>query len=124
MEKSSKPNTKFISLFKGLMFAYIVTALILLLLSFLLLKFNIPSGVISVAIVFTYIISNFLGGFIVGKVVDAKKYIWGLFLGIFYFIIIMIISIALNHNTSLPFMNMIIVFAICSLSGMVGGMLS
>ncbi|HHT98434.1 MAG TPA: TIGR04086 family membrane protein [Clostridiales bacterium] len=124
MDKSLRSNTKFISLFKGLIFSYIVTAVIILLLSFLSLKLELPNIVLSGGIVLSYILSTFLGGLIVGKVVDVKKYLWGFLLGVFYFMIIMIISIAINKATGLPLANMFVVFVLCSLSGMIGGMVS
>lgn len=124
MEKGKARDTKFITLFKGVILSYFITAIFLILLSFALLKFNISKGIINGGIVITYIISNFLGGYIVGKVVEAKKYIWGMFLGILYFTILMLVSMAINKGNSLPTTNMLVVFIICSISGMIGGMLS
>lgn len=47
MDKSLRPNAKFISLFKGLIFSYIITAVIILLLSFISLKVELPNIVLS-----------------------------------------------------------------------------
>ncbi len=124
MDKTVHQNTKMFAVLKGLLFSYIITAFILLLLSFLLLKLDLPSAVISGGIIVAYIISTFVGGFFVGKKAEQKKFIWGLIMGVFYFIILMVVSIAMNNAEPLPLGNLLTAFLICSLSGMAGGMIS
>lgn len=124
MDKTVGQNTKMFAVLKGLLFSYIITAFILLLLSFLLLKLDLPSAVISGGIIAAYIVSTFVGGFFVGRKAEQKKFIWGLIMGVFYFIILMIVSIAMNKAEPLPLGNLLTAFLICGLSGMVGGMIS
>ena len=124
MDRIIRPNTKLLAIVKGLFFSYIVTALILLLLSILMLKVDLPGAVVSGGIIAAYIISNFVGGFLVGKKAEMKKFLWGLLLGIFYFILLMVISLAINKAEPLPLGNLMTALVICGLSGMVGGMLS
>ena len=74
MEKS-----KTIFLVVKVLFAmYIVTGLILLLLTALLYKFDIGENVINLGVIVVYIISGFLGGFILGKVKKTRKFLWGM----------------------------------------------
>jgi putative membrane protein (TIGR04086 family) len=117
-----RQNTKMFALLKGLLFSYIITAFILLLLSFLMLKLDLSSAVISGGINFAYILSAFIGGFFVGKKMEQKKFLWGLVMGVFYFIVLMLISLLMNRVTPLPMGSLLTVFIICGLSGMVGGM--
>ncbi|MBP1755405.1 MAG: hypothetical protein H6Q59_1803 [Firmicutes bacterium] len=124
MDKAIRQNTKMFAVLKGLLFSYIITAFILLLLSFLLLKLDLSSAVISGGVIFAYIISTFIGGFFVGKKAEQKKFIWGFVMGVFYFIILMVVSIAMNRAEPLPLGNLLTAFLICGLSGMVGGMIS
>lgn len=124
MDKTIRQNTKIVTLLKGLLLSYIITAFILLILSFLMLKLDLSGTVISVGIQFVYIISAFAGGFFVGKKVEQKKFLWGLVMGIFYFIVVMLISIFLNRSTPLSLSSLLIVFVISTLSGMIGGMIS
>ena len=71
MEKS-----KTIFLVVKVLFAmYIVTGLILLLLTALLYKFDIGENVINLGVIAVYIISGFLGGFILGKVKKTRKFL-------------------------------------------------
>ncbi len=124
MEKTMRQNTKIFTMLKGLLFSYIITAFVLLILAFLMLKLDLSGTVFSGGIHFAYIISSFIGGFFVGKKVEQKKFFWGLIMGVFYFIIIMLISLLMNRVTPIPMGSLFTVFAICGLSGMLGGMIS
>ncbi len=124
MDKTFRHNTKFIYMLEGLLFSYVITAFVLLILSFLMLKLDLSSGVISGGINFVYIISAFAGGFFVGKKTEQRKFLWGLLIGIFYFIILMLISLMMNRVSPLPLGNLFTAFIISSLSGMLGGMIS
>lgn len=124
MDKAFRQNTKIIYLLKGLLFSYIITAFTILLLSFLMLKLNLPSAVISGGINFIYILSAFTGGFYIGKKVEQKKFLWGLVMGILYFIVLMIVSLIIGRVTPYSMVSIFTVFIISSLSGMLGGMIS
>lgn len=124
MDKIFHRNTKWMALLKGLLFSYIITAFMLLLLSFLMLKLDLPSMIISGGINFAYIISAFIGGFFVGKKAEQKRFIWGLVLGVFYFVILLLISLMMNRVSPIPLGSLFTVFIICGLSGMLGGMIS
>lgn len=124
MDKAFRQNTKIIYLLEGLLFSYIITAFVLLLLSFLMLKMDLSGAVISGGINFAYILSAFAGGFFVGKKAEQKKFLWGLAMGVFYFIVLMIVSLLMNRVSPLPLGSLFTVFIISSLSGMLGGMIS
>lgn len=124
MDKIFNQNTKLIVLLKGLLISYIITAFMLLLLAFLMLKLDLPSIVFSGGINFAYSISAFTGGFFTGKRIEQKKFIWGLIMGIFYFVILLLISLMMNRVSPMPFGSLSTVFIICGLSGMLGGMIS
>ena len=124
MDKVFCQNTKMLAIIKGLLFSFIITALILLLLSFLMLKLDLSGVVFSGGINFAYIVSTFIGGFFVGKKTEQKKFLWGLVMGICYFIIWLLVSLMMNRVSPLPLGSMFTVFIICGLSGMLGGMMS
>ncbi len=124
MDKVFRHNTKIIYLLEGLLFSYLITAFVLLILSFLMLKMDLSGTVISGGINFVYIISAFAGGFFVGKKTEQKKFMWGLAMGVIYFIILMLVSLLMNRESTLPMGNYLTVFIISSLSGMLGGMIS
>jgi putative membrane protein (TIGR04086 family) len=124
MDKIFHQNAKLLVLLKGLLISYIITAFMLLLLSFLMLKLDLPSMIISGGINFAYIISAFIGGFYVGKKIEQRKFIWGLVMGVFYFIVLLVISLMMNRVSPMPLGSLFTVFIICGLSGMLGGMIS
>ncbi len=124
MDKITRQNTKLFAVLTGLLFSYIITAFILLLLSFLMLKVNLPGAGISAGIIAAYIISNLIGGFLVGKKAEQKKFVWGLVMGVFYFVILMLVSLLMNRAEPMPLGNLLTALIVCGMSGMVGGMLS
>lgn len=124
MNKTFSQNNKFLYVLEGLLFSYIITALLLLVISFLMLNLDLSGAVISGAINIAYIISTFMGGFFVGKKAEQKKFICGLVVGVFYFIILMLVSLLMNRVGPLPLGSLLTVFIITSLSGMLGGMIS
>ena len=124
MDKILHQNNKFAPFIKGLLFSYIVTAFMLLLLSLLMLKLDLPGAVISGGVNLAYILSTFVGGFFVGKKLEQKKFLWGLVMGVLYFLVLMLVCLMMNSNTPLPLGGLFTVLMICGLSGMFGGMIS
>jgi len=124
MNRTAAQNKKFIFILEGILFSYIITALLLLIISFLMLKFDLSGTVLSAVINVTYIISTFMGGFFVGRKTEQKKFIWGLVVGVFYFIILMLVSLLMNRVSPLPIGSLLTVLVITSLGGMLGGMIS
>lgn len=117
-------NIKISSLIKSLILSYVITLLILILLSFLLLKFQLSESVISIGITMSYVISCFTGGYVAGKMSSSRRFLYGLLLGTVYFIFLTLISIALNKGFQSNAGHFISVMLMCSLSGMLGGMLT
>lgn len=124
MEKIIHRNSRVIVLLRVLLVTYLVTGLLLTLLSFIMLKTNVQNGVLLGGIIVTYIVSTLLGGFLLGKGAETKRFLWGLGLGLVYFIVLMIISILTNSIMGMELSKGIMVMAICLVSGMIGGMLS
>lgn len=124
MEKIQGGQNKIVAVLKSLFFSYIITAIFLLLLALILYKLEPSIIVIRVGIILSYLISSFLGGIFVGKSTKEKKFLWGIIVGMLYFLIILLISFAMNQSILDKVGSMITVFAMCSLGGMLGGMVS
>ena len=112
------------ALLKSLLASYLLTGILLLILAFIMLKLSPSNDTIQIGIVFSYIFSSFVGGLLMGKQMKVKRFLWGVLLGICYFIVIFLISILLNKNVLIQGMELITVFSMCGLGGMLGGMLS
>lgn len=124
MEQTKLSRRKILSVVKALLAAYGVTAVLLLILALLLLKLNLSEGIVAIGIMATYLISCFLGGFLLGKGVRKNKFLWGLILGVVYFVLLIILSGIASPGNFGGFGRMISTFLLCVAGGMVGGMLS
>lgn len=117
-------SMKLISLLKSLVISYIVTGIMLLVIAFSLYKFDITEGTINLLITAVYVVSSFVGGFAVGRMVQEKKFLWGLILGIAYAVVIMLVSFVVNGTIDFTATSAIYQTALCVGGGMLGGMLS
>lgn len=109
---------------KSLLCAYIVTGILLLILTLLLYKPGLSEENINAGIILTYVISTFSGGFVIGKLTGARKFLWGLLLGVVYFLLLTLISLGIYHSLQSDLMNLTTTFLLCAGGGMLGGMIS
>ncbi len=124
MDKTIHHNSKVIIILRDLLISYIITGLLLLLLSFFMLKLDLSNKVLSGGIIVTYILSNFIGGFLLGKSAEQKRFLWGLGMGALYFVTLILISILTSPIAALEGGRITSVMLICIFSGMLGGMVS
>ena len=126
MEKSQSGNskTKVLAVFKSLILSYGITALVLLLLAFLLYKFHISEQIVNAGIIGIYVLSCFLGGLYIGKKMGNRKFMWGFLQGLLYFLLLVIVSMIFNKTPISYSQQLVIALAVCVAGGTVGGMLS
>ena len=109
---------------KSLLCAYVVTGIMLLILTLLLYKAGLSEENVNAGIILTYVISTFAGGFVIGKLTGVKKFLWGLLAGIMYFVLLLLISLGVYHSVQGELMNLLTTFLLCAGGGMLGGMVS
>ena len=105
-----------------LLLAYVLTGLLLLLLAFLLYRFQMGSGAVSASIDAIYFISALFAGVLAGKKAKTRRFLWGTLMGALYFLVLAALSLASgmgNGNTGI-FPS----FLFCVAGGCVGGILS
>ena len=124
MGKREIYTEKVIFITKCMLMAYILTAGLLLLLAFMLYRFGLSEKVVSICIIAIYIVVTFLAGMLAGKKAGKRRYLWGLAMGITYYMILVIVSMIVNKGAQAVAGNMATVFFLCAGSGMMGGMLS
>ena len=73
---------------KGIVLAYFLSALALVVLSFVMYKWDVSESVIRGGILFAYVFSCFIGGMAVSRQHNERKYLWGLLMGAIYFVIL------------------------------------
>ena len=85
---------------------------------------HIDEQKVTMGIIAIYVVSTFAGGWIMGKLVGEKRFFWGLLLGIIYFALLLLVSVAVNHNLSSNGTNIVTTMILCAGGGMIGGMVS
>lgn len=123
MEKKLQNDIKGVWMLKALLASYIVTSILLLLLTFLLYKFDLDEKKVQAGIIVVYVVSTFAGGLIIGKLAKVRRFVWGMILGILYFLMLFLISMGV-YRTVQGGAEMAIAFALCAAGGMLGGMTS
>lgn len=109
---------------KCLLFSYVLTAGLLLLLALLLYRFSLQEKIVNIGIIVIYIAVTFLAGLLAGKRAGSRKFLWGLCMGTLYFAVLALVSLAVNRSIADVATNFVTVFCLCAGSGMLGGMLA
>ena len=122
--KGQGMEKKAVDILKALLCAYVMTGILLLILTVLLYKAGLSEENINAGIILTYVISTFSGGFVIGRLAGVKKFLWGLLLGIMYFVLLLLISLGIYHSLQSDMMNLVTTFLLCAGGGMLGGMVS
>ncbi len=109
---------------KALLCAYIMTGILLLVLTLLLYKAGLSEGNVNAGIILVYVISTFSGGFVMGKLAGNRKFLWGLLSGVVYFLLLLLISAGIYHSLQSDAAALATTFLLCAGGGMLGGMIS
>ena len=123
MENMQK-NIKVIWWIKSLLASYIVTGILLLVLTFFMYKFELNEKIVSAAIVGLYVVSTLIGGMIIGKLTKSKRYLWGMVLGIIYFVLLLLITLGVYRTLNGDSVSIVTSLILCAGGGMTGGMIS
>ena len=111
-------------LLKTLLFSYILTGAFLALLAFLLYKVGLTESIVSIVIIAIYVAATFFAGFVTGKRLKNRKFLWGLLMGSAYFLVLLGISMVLGEPAGHLGDSVATTLVLCAAGGMLGGMLS
>ena len=109
---------------KNMLISYLLTAGLLLLLSLLLYRFGLSENIVSIGITGIYVLATFLSGFLAGKREQTKRFLWGLLMGLLYFLLLTAVSLIVEHSSFSLGRGFITTLILCCAGGMLGGMLS
>ena len=123
MERKKENETRIGWFIKSLLAAYVVSCMMLFLLSFLLYKFDLSEQTVQIGIILTYILSAFVGGFVMGKKVKTRRFLWGMAAGILYFAFLACISFGV-YRSAFQGTECLLALVFCTAGGMAGGMMS
>lgn len=108
---------------KGFLVSFVLTAILLVVVAFVLYQTKAFVEHMGGAILLVYAIASFVGGMIFSAQKDSRHYLMGGLFGLAYFIIIYGVSAVWNKSISAMFPAMLTTLLVCILAGMLGGML-
>ncbi len=109
---------------KVVLLEYVLTALLLLLVTVLLYRVGLSEKATLLCVRMIYVVVNLIGGLFIGKAAGSKKFLWGTITGISYFAVISGVSILIHKGFYMEIQTSVIAFLLCLAGGLVGGMLS
>lgn len=124
MENVRKHENIMLKVLGTLLCMYVITGAALLLLAFLLYRLQLQEKAVSIGIMVIYVLSGLVGGFLAGKKMKTRRFLWGIFMGAVYFIILLAGSVILNRGLDAGAVHIITTLVMCMAAGMIGGMLS
>ncbi len=123
MLKVSSHSKPFI-LARSLIISYILTGTLLLGLALLMYKSSLTTKQVSLGINAIYMVACFVGGFLNAKACGSRRLIWGLVMGLLYFILLFGITLLFYHKISQGMVHFFTVLALCTAGGILGGIIS
>lgn len=111
-------------LLKTLFITYLLTGILLFSLAFILYKLRLSNTQVQTGVYLIYILSSFLGGFLAGKKMKSRRFLWGMLMGALYFLVLFLVSSLSGRPLESGFSYLLLVLGICLSGGTAGGMLS
>lgn len=109
---------------RSLFVSYIFTGIVLFVLAFAMYKLNLSEQIVEIGISSIYILATALGGYLIGKAMKSKKYLWGFLVGFFYAAIILVTSLVVNKGMDMISVHGLSTIFLCLGGGTFGGMIS
>lgn len=107
---------------KSLLISFIVTGVLLVLLSFLLYKMRWSADQIQIGIILVYVISNIFGGHLLASKIGHQRFFWGVLFAFSYFCILLLISLAVNGSFMSDATQAVKALILCMAGGIVGSL--
>ena len=113
--KKSGDALRFLIILVGML---VVSALVLAVVTAFMLKGHMTAGIISGGVIAAY------GGFCIGQVKGRQKFLWGLLIGLCYFLVLFLTGKMIYHSGADFGFQTVSSGMICAVAGMIGGMLA
>ncbi len=117
-------KNKPLSLIRSLFVSFVLSGILLLALSFLLYKLRLSKNQIQAGVYIVYGLACLAGGFLTGKQIRIRRFLWGGLSGVLYFAVLLALSLLLNQGIHSGLPGILISLAVCAGAGLIGGMLS
>lgn len=122
--KKMKKKKWIVSVMGALLWSFLMTGMLLAAAAFLLWKTDLSQNMQKIIVLILYVLSAGTGGFAVGKMQKERKFLWGLLVGVLYFLILLLTHGIFGGLSGIFWKNAVTVAVICSMSGTLGGMLA
>ena len=109
---------------KDFLIQIILSAVLILVAAFVVLKISPSNNTVGIIILVIYAISCFVGGILIGKTMETRKFLWGLASGALYIGAILLISFLVSDNSPDGMVSSVTSLIVCLSSGTIGGMIS
>lgn len=109
-------------LFKALLGGYIVTGIMLVIVSVLVYYLSLSEGQINIGIWVTYIVANGIAGYIFANRINKRRFFLGVLCGTVYFLILFIASLAVKCEMG-SLIESIKVLLMCIMGAIMGSIL-
>ena len=125
-KKRSKKMGKKITaaILKETLIQMLVSVVLIAIAAFVVLKMSPSDAVIKVIVLAIYAVSAFVGGFLMGKVMDRRKFLWGLVAGAVYITVILLVAFVVKGNFNAGMVGVTSGIIASLAGGTIGGMLS
>lgn len=115
---------KILTVLKVLVLSYVLTGLLMLLLAFIMYKLKLSSEYSRLFVMVIYGIVTIVSGLLYGKIKEKRRLLNGAFMGLVYFTVLLVVSMAVNKGFTDTLQSNIISLIICVAGGSIGGIIS
>lgn len=119
---NNKTNSAIMSLTKGAVFSYLLTAIVFIVYGILLTYTQTTEKNVQMVVMITTVISVLIGGFIASKGVNSKGLIFGMVVGVIYALIMIMISLCVLPDLKIT-SKMIMIIILSISAGGIGGII-
>lgn len=113
-----------ITILKETVIQMIISVILVAIAAFVVLKVSPTEGVVKVIVLAIYAISSFVGGTILGKVMEKQKFLWGALAGAIYIGIILIVALVVKGSVEAGTVGIASGIIVSLIAGTLGGMFS
>jgi putative membrane protein (TIGR04086 family) len=101
----------------------LISVILVTVAAFVVLKVSPSDTTVKIMIFVIYGIAAFTGGFILGKAMNRRKFLWGMAAGAIYIAILLLISLIVKGSLGTGTVDMLTGIIVSLVAGTIGGML-
>ena len=101
----------------------IISVVLIAMAAFVVLRISPPESTIKIIILVIYAISALVGGIILGKVMEKRKFLWGALAGGLYFAIILLVALIVKGSPDAGTIGITSGIIVSIAAGTIGGMI-